>query len=100
MAQKKRGTKRAPARLSGRTLRMGRQRRLVLSAEICEAAGLSEGDTVEAEVGGDGTIRLHVRARGALLSAVQQSWAAVPTSSRKLIAQRRKEARRERGKAR
>lgn len=89
--------KRAPAKLSGRALRMGRQRRVVLTAEICEAAGLSEGDTLDATVEADGTIRLQVRDRDQLLAAAQSVWERVPTGARKLIARRRKEARLERG---
>jgi len=55
-----------------RTVRMGRQRRLVLPAEICAAVGLREGDELEAVTVTRGHLAFEVRRRDELIREMQK----------------------------
>jgi AbrB family looped-hinge helix DNA binding protein len=76
-------------------VRIGAQGRIVIPAGLREALGLAQGDLLVARTDGD---RLVLERRAAVLSRLQERFAAVPADmslADAVIAERRAEARRE-----
>ncbi|MDQ3262841.1 MAG: AbrB/MazE/SpoVT family DNA-binding domain-containing protein [Myxococcota bacterium] len=89
MARKQSGTRKKPATTAPRTLRLGRQGRLVLPADLRRDLDLHEGDEVQFQLTG-------VKRKEVAISEVRRAYSGGRDLVKELIADRRKEARLER----